>query len=52
MFGKANGAGKKRKRGDEVVKVDAKAMSVGNGKVTIVNDEFVIQSLILGSLVD
>jgi hypothetical protein len=40
--------GKKRKR-DEV---DAKAMVAGDGKVKVVNDEFVIQSLILGALVD
>ncbi|KAK5112281.1 hypothetical protein LTR85_011553 [Meristemomyces frigidus] len=47
--------GKKRKRGDEAApKVDAKAMSAASsdGKVKVVNDEFVVQSLILGALVD
>ena len=44
--------GKKRKRGEESAKVDAKAMSASNGKMRIVNDEFVVQSLILGALVE
>ncbi|KAF2483624.1 hypothetical protein BDY17DRAFT_151281 [Neohortaea acidophila] len=47
-------AGKKRKRDDEG---SAKAgggnlLSVGDGRVKIVNDEFVVQSLILGALAD
>ena len=50
-FSKANANGKKRKRDGEV-KVDAKAMCAENGGVKIVNDEFVVQSLILGALVD
>ncbi|KAK3686794.1 radiation sensitive protein rad9 [Vermiconidia calcicola] len=52
MFGKSSGGGKKRKRDEEHLKIDAKAMSAGNGTVMIVNDEFVVQSLILGALVD
>ena len=56
LFG--NGAakgGKKRKRGDDAAsKLDSKAMSAtsSNGNVKVVNDEFVVQSLILGALVD
>ncbi|KAF2768725.1 BRCT domain-containing protein [Teratosphaeria nubilosa] len=50
-------AGKKRKRTNEVVKkekVDRKAMSAvgAEGRVRVVNDEFVVQSLILGALVE
>ncbi|KAK4544212.1 hypothetical protein LTR36_004422 [Oleoguttula mirabilis] len=56
LFGAhGDAAAKKRKRGaDAVAKVDGKAMSVASsdGKVKIVNDEFVVQSLILGALVD
>lgn len=52
VFAKGGGAGKKRKRGDEIVKVDEKAMWASDGKLRIVNDEFVVQSLILGALVD
>lgn len=64
VFGKvAAGAGadggKKRKRDEKpaaptvpAAKVDAKALSASDGKVRIVNDEFVVQSLILGGLVD
>jgi hypothetical protein len=49
---KGGAPGKKRKRGDETVKVDEKAMWASDGKLRIVNDEFVVQSLILGALVD
>lgn len=52
VFGRAKEAGKKRKRDDEPAKTDLDKTFVGNGKVKIVNDEFVIQSLILGALVD
>ena len=52
MFGKVSGIGKKRKRGDEPIKTDVNKMSAGDGSVKIVNDEFVVQSLILGALVD
>ena len=52
VFGKGGSAGKKRKRGDDAVKVDEKAMWASDGKLRIVNDEFVVQSLILGALVD
>ena len=52
LFGHETAGGKKRKRGIDAPKVDSKAMSVGQGSVRIVNDEFVIQSLILGALVD
>ena len=52
LFVKGGSGGKKRKRGDEAVKIDDKAMWATNGKLRIVNDEFVVQSLILGALVD
>ncbi|EMC94224.1 hypothetical protein BAUCODRAFT_26399 [Baudoinia panamericana UAMH 10762] len=55
LFGKPDKSGIKRKRGDDgKANHDAKAMSAtsADGKVKIVNDEFVVQSLILGSLVD
>ena len=56
LFAKSGDGGKKRKRDGTVsapmTKVDAKATWAGDGKVRIVNDEFVIQSLILGALVD
>ena len=52
VFGKGGATGKKRKRGDEGVKVDAKAMYASDGTLRIVTDEFVVQSLILGALVD
>jgi hypothetical protein len=52
VFGKGGATGKKRKRGDEVVKIDAKAMYANDGTLRIVTDEFVVQSLILGALVD
>ncbi len=56
MFPGSNEGVKKRKRDAGVAaaarKVDVKAMSAGDGRVTIVNDEFVVQSLILGALVD
>lgn len=52
MFGKAAGGGKKRKRGDDVLKTDVNKIPAGDAIVKIVNDEFVVQSLILGALVD
>lgn len=53
VFGTGGGAGKKRKREEGVkVKVDAKAVVATDGRVTVVDDEFVVQSLILGALVD
>ncbi|KAK5162919.1 radiation sensitive protein rad9 [Saxophila tyrrhenica] len=60
MFEMGSEGGKKRKRDTEgaaaaaaaAAKVDAKAMFARDGRVTIVNDEFVVQSLILGALVD
>ena len=53
VFGKALTSGKKRKRGEQpTVKVDGNSMCAANGSVKIVNDEFVMQSLILGALVD
>lgn len=51
MFQKSN-AGKKRKRGEEDGKIDEKATCASDGKIKVVNDEFVVQSLILGALVD
>ncbi|TKA73236.1 hypothetical protein B0A55_06060 [Friedmanniomyces simplex] len=49
-------SGKKRKRGGEGTPklVDAKTMTAASrhGRVRVVNDEFVVQSLILGALVD
>ena len=60
--GMAGGGQKKRKRGGEEQlpappPVDAKASLLkatapDGGGVTVVNDEFVVQSLILGALVD
>ncbi|KAF7189960.1 DNA repair protein crb2 [Pseudocercospora fuligena] len=49
--GSGNGktAGKKRKRSDDE---DSSKMFATDGKVKLVNDEFVIQSLILGALVE
>jgi len=57
LFGRRGaGNGKKRKRNDGVGamggKMDAKAMSASDGRVRIVNDEFVVQSLILGALIE
>ncbi|KAH9832136.1 Fungal Rad9-like Rad53-binding [Teratosphaeria destructans] len=59
MFEKSvpTAAGKKRKRSDQVVKkekLDRKAMSAEgvDGRVRVVNDEFVVQSLILEALVE
>jgi hypothetical protein len=52
VFEKGGAPGKKRKRGDETVRVDEKAMWASDGKLRIVNDEFVVQSLILAALVD
>jgi hypothetical protein len=55
LFGKASSAtaGKKRKRGIEASTADVvEKMSATDGVVKIVNDEFVIQSLILGALVE
>lgn len=45
------GGSKKRKRESGGGKREFK-MSVGDGRVRVVNDEFVVQSLILGALVD
>lgn len=56
VFGKAKGAGKKRKRSDEsgFGKGDLEKTFVADskGRVKVVNDEFVVQSLILGALMD
>lgn len=56
VFGKVKGAGKKRKRGDESAsgKSDSEKLFVASadGDVKVVNNEFVVQSLILGALVD
>lgn len=51
LFGKA-APGKKRKRGGQVVVKDEAKMSACAGSVRIVNDEFVVQSLILGGLIE
>ena len=51
ICGKGAGA-KKRKREEDTAAVDGKAMFATAGSVKIVNDEFVVQSLILGALVD
>lgn len=51
IHGKFAARGKKRKRGDDVAKVDAEVVPT-NRDVRVVNDEFVVQSLILGALVD
>lgn len=51
LCGKVAG-GNKRKRVSEAVLDNGAKMSVSNGSVTVVNDEFVVQSLILGALVD
>lgn len=63
VFGKGaivdgDGEAKNKRKRDEtgtaaaMMKADAKAMSATDGSVRVVNDEFVIQSLILGWLVD
>ncbi|KAK5133917.1 hypothetical protein LTR08_007146 [Meristemomyces frigidus] len=56
LFGRAAEGGKKRKRENEArgVKSGTRAMAAGwgDGRVKVVNDEFVVQSLILGALVD
>ena len=52
VFGKGGATAKKRKRGEEGFKVDVTGMCASDGKLRIVNDEFVVQSLILGALVD
>lgn len=55
LFGKdtTTTAGKKRKRGSEAtIAVGDEKMSATDGVVKIVNDEFVVQSLILGALVE
>lgn len=51
LCGKIAG-GKKRKRVSEAVLDSGAKMSVTDGVVTVVNDEFVVQSLILGALAD
>ncbi|KXL44774.1 MAG: hypothetical protein FE78DRAFT_71476 [Acidomyces sp. 'richmondensis'] len=57
LFGRRGaGSSMKRKRNNDdgvvVGKANAKAMSASDGNVKIVNDEFVVQSLILGALVE
>ncbi|KAK3115973.1 radiation sensitive protein rad9 [Teratosphaeriaceae sp. CCFEE 6253] len=55
MFGTGHAqGGKKRKRGDSAPRTNGKAMSASShdGRLKVVNDEFVVQSLILGALVD
>ncbi|KAM3418079.1 hypothetical protein BST61_g6284 [Cercospora zeina] len=49
---KSASASKKKKRGSEVNHVAAEKMSATDGVVKLVNDEFVIQSLILEALVE
>lgn len=51
LCGKSAG-GKKRKRGDGSGSDEGPKMSITDGNVTVVNDEFVVQSLILGALVE
>ncbi|KAK0931683.1 radiation sensitive protein rad9 [Friedmanniomyces endolithicus] len=51
----AGANGRKRKRGSEATpKVEKNAMAAvsGDGRVKVINDEFVVQSLILGALVE
>jgi len=52
--GSGSAKDKKRKRGvgDDVGRGRQNTMSAGDGNVKVVNDEFVVQSLILGALVD
>ncbi|KAF2207152.1 hypothetical protein CERZMDRAFT_88732 [Cercospora zeae-maydis SCOH1-5] len=52
IFGRSVSAGKKKKRGIEANHVAAEKMSATDGVVKLVNDEFVIQSLILEALVE
>jgi hypothetical protein len=53
LCGKVAGGGKKRKRVSEGAGAeDGAKMSVTDGVVTVVNDEFVVQSLILGALAE
>lgn len=46
------GGAKKRKRDQDAGKIDRRAAFVSDGNVKVVNDEFVVQSLILGALVE
>lgn len=52
LFDSTTAGTKKRKRDEHAGKAGPKAMSAGNGRVKIVNDEFVVQSLILGALIE
>lgn len=52
MFGRSAANGKKRKRQSEGSTFEEEKLSASNGIVKIVNDEFVVQSLILGALLD
>ncbi|PPJ54925.1 hypothetical protein CBER1_06090 [Cercospora berteroae] len=52
LFGRAAATGKKKKRGSEANNVAPAKMSATDGVVKLVNDEFVIQSLILEALVE
>ncbi|PIA92408.1 hypothetical protein CB0940_09910 [Cercospora beticola] len=52
LFGRAAAASKKKKRGSEANNVAPEKMSATDGVVKLVNDEFVIQSLILEALVE
>ncbi|GIZ48023.1 hypothetical protein CKM354_001109800 [Cercospora kikuchii] len=52
LFGRAAATGKKKKRGSEANNVAPEKMSATDGVVKLVNDEFVIQSLILEALVE
>jgi len=52
FVGAESKGGKKRKHSDIQAKTCVTQMSVVKGDVRIVNDEFVVQSLILGALVD
>lgn len=52
LFGGKAASGKKRKRGSDAAGGGEKKHSVTSGNVRIVDDEFVVQSLILGALID
>ncbi|EME43673.1 hypothetical protein DOTSEDRAFT_80971 [Dothistroma septosporum NZE10] len=52
FFGGKAAASKKGKRGETSAEPDEKKHSARNGNVRIVDDEFVVQSLILGALID
>lgn len=52
LFSKSAGGKKRKRESDGAGKEDGSKMSAADGNVRIVNDEFVVQSLILGALIE